>query len=93
MRELDAETKEKFALSVSSINEGIDIVKENNFFEEKLKMTTRIEKDTMGEIEVPVDAYWRRRHNVLFKILLFVKRQCRTKSLVHSLTLKDQLHL
>ena len=21
-------------------------------------MTTRIEKDTMGEIEVPVDAYW-----------------------------------
>lgn len=33
--ELDAETKEKFALSVSSIQDGIDILNENNFFEEK----------------------------------------------------------
>ena len=33
--ELDAETKEKFALSVSSIQDGIKILKENNFFEEK----------------------------------------------------------
>ena len=32
---LDAETKEKFALSVSSIQDGIDILNENNFFEEK----------------------------------------------------------
>jgi malate dehydrogenase len=33
--ELDAETKEKFALSVSSIQDGIKILKENNFFEER----------------------------------------------------------
>ncbi|MEE8589456.1 MAG: malate dehydrogenase [Sulfurimonadaceae bacterium] len=33
--ELDAETKEKFALSVSSIQDGIDMLNENNFFEEK----------------------------------------------------------
>lgn len=30
--ELDAQTKEKFALSVNSIQEGINILKENNFF-------------------------------------------------------------
>jgi malate dehydrogenase len=30
--ELDAETKEKFAISVKSIQDGIDILKENNFF-------------------------------------------------------------
>ena len=33
--DLDAETKEKFALSVSSIKDGIKILKDNNFFEEK----------------------------------------------------------
>ena len=33
--ELDAATKEKFAISVSSIQDGIKILKDNNFFEEK----------------------------------------------------------
>ncbi len=33
--DLDAETKEKFALSVSSIKDGIKILQDNNFFEEK----------------------------------------------------------
>ena len=33
--ELDASTKEKFALSVSSIQDGIKVLKDNNFFEEK----------------------------------------------------------
>jgi malate dehydrogenase len=32
--DLDEETKEKFALSVNSIQDGINILKENNFFKE-----------------------------------------------------------
>ena len=30
--DLDKETKEKFAISVKSIEDGINILKENNFF-------------------------------------------------------------
>ena len=37
---------------------------------------TRIETDSFGEIEVPVNAYWARRHSVPCKILILALKKC-----------------
>ena len=49
-------------------------------------MEYRIEKDTMGEIKVPKNAYWQHRPKEVSKILRSAKRKCLMRSQEHFLT-------
>ena len=41
-------------------------------------MTIRTEKDTMGEIAVPADAYWGHKLNAVAKISVLAEKDCQS---------------